>query len=647
MSDKLVIVVHGVGDPMPGDALGAFAEGITATLGYSECVARTIEHVQENRLGGEDWRVQTFPVHKTELISANSQHRLHLREVYWGDLSRVKGSVSDLAIAGVDLVFGLRHVVRVATTQARQISRNVRCSRVLAWIAANVAQSALAISRGPMFALNILVATVCLVFLMLRSVYAPDISEPQPIYWATLLGAGIVTVAGLVLRKRVAKTEQWSTSTVNWLMALGIATIAVVLVDTVQVYPLDSTLGRRGWLFLKHIDDFVSPATAAMSLVAVLLAATTASTVLFCGAAWWFAGCLADQDRTAFRRSLEVTAFCTVLSNTLFTFTALVGWTVAMKSMGEHTVRLRVEDGLHLFGVVWFGLAWLMVSFICIAAANNWANRCNSVAERSRYIVHPFVTLSMLIIALVWTALFIPLAFHLECKVAEGVARWWPQWLCSGGSTLAAWGSWVNQLDSEQLRDVAIAVTVAFAAIVWAFRFHLGTAVDLVLDVLSHFRVSDDPAVRGVKLTQWDTMVARFQAVTDAGMVQTNCTSMLVVAHSQGTMIAIEALGLFKNRSPVTRPSASWLKVGLVTMGSPVEHLYRHYFPRCYGIKDRAQAPHNVTSWQNIFRRDDFIGTSVLSPPPGFPNNTPILARGHTDYWRDRDVLAALRPLLT
>jgi hypothetical protein len=96
-------------------------------------------------------------------------------------------------------------------------------------------------------------------------------------------------------------------------------------------------------------------------------------------------------------------------------------------------------------------------------------------------------------------------------------------------------------------------------------------------------------------------------------------------------------------------------EVRLVTMGSPLTHLYRHYFPHRYqSLKDKAgninpvhwvELRNVVTCWRNLFRIDDFVGTEIEGPK-WFPDNRWVYGRGHVGYWTDPEALGVLRDLL-
>ena len=99
-------------------------------------------------------------------------------------------------------------------------------------------------------------------------------------------------------------------------------------------------------------------------------------------------------------------------------------------------------------------------------------------------------------------------------------------------------------------------------------------------------------------------------------------------------------------------------------MGSPITHLYQHYFPDRYppfykptcaqdGIKresdwDDAEWPWRelVGKWINVGRSNDFVGTVIDDDKAfhydkcEFPKNEILLrGGGHVNYWAEDDVL--------
>lgn len=112
-----VIVVHGVGDPLEGDALKNLIEGLTADQWEVVDPVR-IEHRREYfTVDDQHDAVNRYPVARATLRSNDGQCTLRFHEVYWGDLSRPKSSLFGLVSALFDLIFGLRFVHLVQHTR--------------------------------------------------------------------------------------------------------------------------------------------------------------------------------------------------------------------------------------------------------------------------------------------------------------------------------------------------------------------------------------------------------------------------------------------------------------------------------------------------------------------------------------------------
>jgi hypothetical protein len=201
-----------------------------------------------------------------------------------------------------------------------------------------------------------------------------------------------------------------------------------------------------------------------------------------------------------------------------------------------------------------------------------------------------------------------------------------------------------------------------------AFRY-FGSTLDIVLDVVNHFyfrrssestgdmKFEDEFEGSEMSLDSGRLFFSR-RALIHARMIQilkhfqqkhSNCRPTLtIVSHSQGTMIAIEVL----NNSRMRAIRDSFGEIRLVTMGSPFSHLYQHYFSNHYPSLDRpfwSNLRQNVGLWLNIFRVDDFVGTSIDFPEsfqvtPGLEcYNYPIKRCGHNNYWSDKQVIELLR----
>lgn len=134
-------------------------------------------------------------------------------------------------------------------------------------------------------------------------------------------------------------------------------------------------------------------------------------------------------------------------------------------------------------------------------------------------------------------------------------------------------------------------------------------------------------------------MRARVSAVLRHLVDDLGVQQLVIVAHSQGSIIAVDELKNFVSTRPLP-------PVSLVTCGSPVTDLYQHYFPTVYPEwQDDVWKPlfGRIGRWGNFYRLDDYVGTRI-TPPQGLCefHQESIGPGGHTNYWRDPRFIAAL-----
>lgn len=86
---------------------------------------------------------------------------------------------------------------------------------------------------------------------------------------------------------------------------------------------------------------------------------------------------------------------------------------------------------------------------------------------------------------------------------------------------------------------------------------------------------------------------------------------VVIVAHSQGTVITADLLRLLK-----TTDWQDQLNIRLFTLGSPLRQLYAERFPDLYGWVTHLGGPepahlHGVTYWLNGYRSGDYVGRAL------------------------------------
>jgi hypothetical protein len=107
---------------------------------------------------------------------------------------------------------------------------------------------------------------------------------------------------------------------------------------------------------------------------------------------------------------------------------------------------------------------------------------------------------------------------------------------------------------------------------------------------------------------------------------------VIFVVHSQGSVIAFDYL---KEAAPQNKELGG-LKPDIVTLGSPLAHLYQYYFFEYGALDDDVRALRsNIGRWVNLYRVDDYIGSDIVLGPETGIENEELGPGGHTDYWKE------------
>ncbi|MEO0798085.1 MAG: CoA transferase [Pseudomonadota bacterium] len=140
----------------------------------------------------------------------------------------------------------------------------------------------------------------------------------------------------------------------------------------------------------------------------------------------------------------------------------------------------------------------------------------------------------------------------------------------------------------------------------------------------------------------------RLESLFDDVIAHQGVDRLIIVAHSQGSVIAHDYLVNQDDLSAWDDNTKRLFKrvtaLDLVTVGSPLKHLYRYYFDD-YDRSEMA-APETerlisrLRSWTNLWRVDDPIGRDVDLHP--VIQNIGLPPGGHLDYWREEAVCSVL-----
>ena len=120
------------------------------------------------------------------------------------------------------------------------------------------------------------------------------------------------------------------------------------------------------------------------------------------------------------------------------------------------------------------------------------------------------------------------------------------------------------------------------------------------------------------------------------------CQRLVLIGHSQGTVILYDYLR--SKWDDVTLASIE--HIDIVTVGSPLGHIYQNYFPDYEEPVAHAAALNaKLRSWTNLWRADDPIGHHLDIVGGGFIDNVALPAGGHVDYWKDEIVCKVILTL--
>ena len=653
--DELVVVVHGVGDPQPGETLSLFARSI------AESRHPLTEHQEVLWLADQtgDLRerdVGTFPCHIRHL--AFGTNRSTLAELYWGDLSRVKRGILGVVQGMVSIVFGLRYVAFVASEQPGWAARMLQilgliCSRLL---------------HGPVLAVDFVLA------LLMASVFATEALWPgssQVVHWANLLilGCGSFCLLASFLGWRMSRNSVthrfWF-----WVMVTAVMVAVLMIFNLVFNRPLPlvaycnvivTMLGAQ-WVTLV-ITLLLMMFFWAVALlqkcnyrpalhVALILPAVAVGfwgqviPMMWVGASSFLAGGGADN--------LLVAGYSRVIEPEI----GMSQPAVAGPASGPVPVAgfrgqlaLMFDRAVPLLGIQFVMTLSLGLLLICqLARYVKWAEkttveRFNHGHRGPRLIVNELLQFAVLACAVIGIVLVLYICFH---EMQGHHHR--DDWIC------------VLLIEANKY---AVGFLVPIAGVLVLSLQYLRPALDIVLDVVNHFYFRsatsadlrngvgedfdlDEVTFNGGEyyFSRRDAIHRRLKRILEYHRhTMQGKPALTIVSHSQGSMVAIEVL----NDEELDWIRDRFDQINLVTMGSPFGHIYQQYFAHFYPPLDAPEwerLNRRLDRWLNIFRIDDFVGTRIEYPAAemeGRFTNHAVQRKGHMFYWRDRQVLEVIQ----
>ena len=562
-------------------------------------------------------------------------------EMTWADLSRIGAGTLANSLVMLKLFYEAPQVLGECFFDK---TRNV-----FATVLWNLIRLANWILRWPITGLNI-IALVCALVLLLRQKML-DTPDLAPLFIFGLphvmigLLVGLSVLALIFARWRVYRDIALTDIGMSTMMFAALSAAAIFI--ALQIVPDDLLSNPAIYLMAAGIVIF------AFWLIwnyAILIA------ILSLGALTlqqWFEK---DQtERIPLVRPVAAVSL-SVAQGVIYKITIALLWIFIFVTLdfNERTVEACRNDPLHacmylagvqkdLVGIVVFNLlvvSVLAITFFCVAIVRSLlripARRTRRLASfwMPRMIVSPVAIFVLLAGTLFNLVIFywrdaIPVDFYKQVDVRLLPWQDVVKVMVGGGSAL----------------------TVAFYA-VRALQHAARGILHIGRDLVDHqftprFSFSRKLLPRPTHKNEEHPRRARIEARLDVLLTEVvdveKFDRLVFVAHSQGSVILHDYLSCHRHGRAICRAR----RIDILTLGSPLSHLYQYYFAKYEATSAGPEALNTrITSWTNMWRVDDPIGNRIDMFGGSVIRNIPLRPGGHVDYWKDPEVIRAILDLV-
>ncbi|MEZ4684208.1 MAG: hypothetical protein R2932_59355 [Caldilineaceae bacterium] len=501
---------------------------------------------------------------------------------------------------------------------------------------------------GPVFALNLLLLAALATYRYGGTIVTGQnpLTVPMPLVYGSAL-LGLVLGVGLICLQRSWPNALWQhlVAPARWLvgLALGWALLGLILRPA-------------------RIEDAVLLPTLLLAAIMLAVALLLALVILGRGV-HWLLGERRAQAVTPLGPPLTLALFTMLVQYALWVTVIPTLWTVLLENIGPDPILDDTYASLaRTDGIQW--VATILVSLVGLISLRLWRRRTKHIiaegvpsgpdAEESRrVIVDPMLSVAMAVITLAATIFVVIVGVNV--LLLDRVPAF-AQPILDG-------------LKAIRGTSVAGSLLLLLIPIIGG---PLRLALDLVNDIITYVDQNEHLTALMAKVRPpIGAIRPRFRLVLDYLQETEQITQLVVIAHSQGSVIALDELAATGQGAgsaalgdvvpaqeapePVHTVPADYGKtIRFVTMGSPISHLYQHYFPGAY--PPWSATAHwqtlfgTVRRWCHFYRIDDFVGMRLYPLPTDLPpaqevafDQAGICAGGHTEYWQDDRFVAALR----
>ncbi|MEO1330483.1 MAG: hypothetical protein AAFW46_12540 [Pseudomonadota bacterium] len=615
-----VILVHGIGHARPGEVLAATTDALSrqedAPIAFDDHTE--VNRFQEARAVDRHGHALTFPCHIRRGRSRD-QREFVFAELHWSDVKSIDTAKANPLLLFLSSILQAHRVI--AALLAGRRDPFAALLRPLLLLGAFLL-------RGPIVGLN-LVMIVMLLAIKYCVIATQTFGWNMEGYYFVLGGLAFSAVLGLILISRRPFGPRLFAE-IGWAMlAISVAGAALAYV----------ALGGQS---LSRFNEFAFFAKGWVVLIGLW---TVLSAIVLLGAAL-----LALSLLTFARKGGIATNRSAVLALAILVVQSVI-WAVVMRviwlTLGPDLVRIidlgalpevtGAETLLTLQITVLLNILILAAIFAVTAlvgVSRFFLARFLPTSRATRLPRLMFSPLSLnlaLVIGVGGYLASVALLFS-RTGIGELAAPFAP------GMAAAAVDMALPMIQQRPLEFAASTLVVLSPAALFLFGRTLTTSSMLLQDIIDyHPENAAMVAGRGgAALQPRDRIGDRFAQLVQHLEAKERVNALMLVAHSQGTVIAHDFLREGAGGSKSLSLSSP---ADVITLGSPLRHIYAHYFADYAGFEEGLdRIGPGVRSWTNFFRVDDAIGTRLSAGPVGFVEERALPPGGHANYWSEQEV---------
>jgi len=642
-----VVVVHGVGDAVPAEALNELVDHLEANYKEQFTAERQSEvyHLTSSTtIGGEP--ADVFPVHTRNATLTATGDKVRFYDFHWADLTRTLPGRLNAFLGCFRIIFEVHHFIDALLPKESRGS--AKLLRGLLLLAAYIL-------RGPIVGLSIFIVAIGLAYYFGWSYFPLLLGEdPQRLrmMWAIIgLLVVVACIATFLFYYRGGfKKREWDDALVTVIYCSLILAGYIVYTN----YPLLTNDAPGGAAFerCEYINRiYVVIQSCRVLWCWLLLLALPIVAWLYLSS--WF-------KRRSVRPSAGMAAVSVVVLQSALWLSLISAFAVpfikeaalyhelaVFKHEANRIETCHLED-LYVSAATTFVVLILVGSFGAITyLARVFVSRLPLVSLQWRATLTPRMLLGRGITFAILLGLFVQVSFFSASfinaveRLSRHVTLVQVQQQLEKSESALEGAKDKSKAYSEGLYPLGAALVLLVSALIGV---GFTTGIHIARDLIDHqysprrgfaryllpMRLADGP-----DKPRRARVAGRLETLARELICKDGFHDLVFIVHSQGSVIAYDFLrggGRQCEELLCARPH-------LITMGSPLGHLYRFYFKE-YAELDAeiASLRPRLGSWTNLYRADDYVGRNIGGPSDGFIQNCVMPPGGHRDYWHERVV---------